>query len=67
MTTWTIEDLTKIESAIAEGVRIVEYQDRKVEYRSLKDMLATRDIIKTSLGLKQKTTRILASHNKGTC
>lgn len=64
---WTSEDLAKLEKAIAEGVRRVKYQDREIEYRSLKDMMATRDVIRECLGLKKKSARILGSHDKGTC
>ena len=39
-------DLDAIDSAIKSGKRAVQYNQRRVEYQSLSDMLKARDIIK---------------------
>lgn len=48
-TTWTMEQLEALEKAIAEGVRRVKYQDKEVEYRDLKDMLALANTMRAAL------------------
>lgn len=62
---WTQDDLTALEAAIATGALTVQYTDKKIEYRSLKDMLQIRDMIRGNLGLVNKTTRIYMKHSKG--
>ncbi len=55
-----------LEAAIAEGARIVEYEDRKVEYRSLKDMLALLGKMEKDLGLtNRKPNRVRVETSKG--
>jgi len=36
---YTLEQYQALSAAIAEGVKVVEYADKKVEYRDLPDML----------------------------
>ena len=36
---WTADDLAAIEAAIAKGVLRVEYNDRTVVYRSIKELV----------------------------
>lgn len=62
---YTSEQLTALENAIAEGVLKVEYGDKKVEYRSLNEMIRIRDIIKQALG-DGKPRRTYAAFSKGT-
>ena len=64
---FTEEQLIALEAAIAQGVKRDEYADKVVEYPSLKDMLALRDVIRTELGLINSFSgnRKLASYNKG--
>lgn len=64
--TWTSEDLANLESAMAQGVKRVEYNDRTVEYRSLNEMKETRELIKRSLGLNKRGGRLLCKSSKGT-
>lgn len=64
---FTTEDLEAIEAAIATGALRVEYNDRTVVYRNLKDMFSTRDLIKRCLGLTKRSGRILCTTKKGTC
>ena len=63
---WTTDDLEALESAMAQGVRKVEYNDRTVEYRSLNEMKQLRELIKRSLGLNKRGGRLLCEADKGT-
>jgi hypothetical protein len=70
---FTIEALQALEKAIADGAMRVKYSDKEIEYRSLKEMLQVRDLMRNQLGLKTKCgepglfggTRIIAKHSKG--
>lgn len=64
-TTWTLEDLTALETAMAQGVKEVQYNDRKVTYRTLQEMKELRELIKRSLGLNKRSGRILCEAKKG--
>ena len=48
-TTYTIEQLTALEKAIAEGVKRVKYQDKEVEYRSLEEMFTLANTMRAVL------------------
>ena len=63
--TFTLKQLASLEKAIADGVLIVKYSDKMVTYRSLDEMIRTRDIMRRELGLIQKTTRLHANFSKG--
>lgn len=63
--TWTLENLEALESAMAQGVRKVEYNDRTVEYRSLNEMKQLRELMKRALGLNKRGGRILCETSKG--
>jgi len=65
-TTYTLEMLAELESAIAKGIFSVKYQDKTVVYRSLNEMLKLRDHMRRCLGLVQGSSRVLAEHCKGT-
>jgi hypothetical protein len=62
---WTLEQLTALEDAIAQGTLIVRYADKQVQYRSLTEMLQLRDMMRQELGLSQPTKRLFAKHSKG--
>lgn len=71
---FTQDDLTALETAMKSGTRVVRYQDKTVEYRTLEEMLKLYNFIKTKLdeattpeGLQTTvgTKRILASYSKG--
>lgn len=63
---FTQTQLDALDVAIANGRRVVEYDGRKVEYRSITEMLKLRDLIKQELGLAPKSPRRrVVSHNKG--
>jgi hypothetical protein len=65
MASYTIEQVQALEAAIAQGVLIVEYADKKVEYRSLDEMLRILSIMKDALGLNKNGGRRYAVHSKG--
>lgn len=46
---WTTNDLAVIETAIASGQLSVEYQDQKITYRSMTDLLKAKSIIEQYL------------------
>lgn len=62
---YTQPQLDALETAIAEGALKVEYGDKKVEYRSLNEMIRIRDIMRSELGQLPKPRRTLASFSKG--
>jgi hypothetical protein len=65
-TSFTIEQLQALESAIAQGTLRVKYGDKEVEYRSLSDMLRLLDLMRRELGLVPKGSgKVFASFNKG--
>ncbi len=64
--TYTIEQHDSLEASIASGERRVKYEDREVEYRSLKEMQAILRLMKAELGLESKAPqRTLLAFNKG--
>lgn len=46
---WTTSDLTTIETAIASGTLSVQFADRRVQYRTMDELLKARDIIKAAV------------------
>ncbi len=46
---FTADDLTALDEALKAGVRRVQYRDRTVEYQSVKDMIAARNVIKAEI------------------
>jgi hypothetical protein len=62
---YTQQQLDDLEASIAEGALTVKYEDRVVTYRSLKEMVSIRDVIRSALGLTgNKPRRILSSPSK---
>lgn len=49
---FTLERLEALEAAIADGVLSVQYSDKNITYRSMKEMLQARDLMRRKLGLK---------------
>lgn len=62
---FTPQQLAILDAAIAEGTLKVEYGDKKVEYRSLNEMLNIRALMAAELG-EGKPRRTYASFSKGT-
>ncbi len=48
---WTQEEYDALKAAMATGALKVEYADKKVEYRSLKDMRELLSVMAADLGL----------------
>ncbi len=46
---YTQKHLDLVERAIARGEKIVRYEDRTVEYRSVDELIQARDLIRTEL------------------
>ena len=59
--------LDELERAIYAGVLTIEYNDKRIRYRSLKEMQETVDKLKIELGIAKKTSKCFANFNKGTC
>lgn len=67
-TNFTEDDLAAIEEAIASGALEVEYNDRRVKYRSMNELKQARELIRRALGLTNKSgSRLLCEAKKGTC
>lgn len=64
---WTLEDLSQIKAAIASGAMKVEYNDRTVIYKSLKELKQSKFMIELELGLVKRGGRILCKTSKGIC
>ena len=66
-TTYTLKDVERLRAAIGKGVQEVQYQDKKVKYNSIDDMLKALRMMEQELGLKKRSSRVLAEHDKGLC
>jgi len=64
-TSWTMEQLTALEEAIAKGVLEVKYQDKEIRYRTLNEMLILRNEMRKALGCVKKISRVFVKTNKG--
>lgn len=63
---FTQQQLDILNSAIAQGALTVEYADKKVTYRSLNEMLNTRNIMMQELGIvKPNSGRRYADYRSG--
>lgn len=64
--TFTQEQLTALQAAIAQGVLTVEYSDKKVTYRSLEEMLQLLGMMQDSVnGTNSRSRRYYAQHSTG--
>ena len=50
---YTQNDLETIERAIATGERVVQFAERRIEYRSIDELIRARDQIQQSLQSKK--------------
>lgn len=62
---WTLDNLTALEDAIAQGVTQVMYGNKLVIYRSLDEMMKLRQTMRQELGLNTAPKRLFAKHSKG--
>lgn len=66
---WTQSQLDALEAAIANGTTLVAYGDKRVQYRSLDEMIRIRDLIKKDLSsstVTAESSRVYADFSKGT-
>lgn len=61
---YTVELLMELEKSIAQGVQSVTHQDKTVVYRSLKEMLVLRNVIRRSLGLAGQGNGFFGGYKK---
>ena len=62
------DDLDALELAIASGVMIVQYTDKKIQYNSVSDMFKAREFLRRKLGLSNQdgqASRIVMTTRKG--
>lgn len=66
---WTADQLSQLDTAIANGSLTVKYGDKQVTYRSLEEMLRIRDLMRKELGVVSKARggRVYPYFSKGTC
>lgn len=59
---YTKADLARVERAIARGEKIVRYEDRTVEYRTVDELVQARNLIQSELvrgaGPRSRLTRL---------
>lgn len=66
-TTYTLEQYQALKCALAEGAKVVRYQDKWIEYRTFDEMKKIIAEMEVELGLKtKKCTRIHGSFKDGT-
>lgn len=63
---YTTDDLEKLEAALSSGAEQVEYNDRTVKFRSIKQLKEAIQVVKRELGLVKAGGRLLCKASKGT-
>jgi len=67
-TLYTLEQYQALKCALAEGAKVVRYQDKWIEYRSFDEMKKILGEMEIELGLKSsRCKRIYGRFSKGTC
>ena len=54
---FTLENLKRLERAIAKGVKSVKYTDKEITFHSIDEMLKARDVMRSCLGLNKNKGR----------
>lgn len=65
---WTTAQLKALEDAIANGSLVVQYGDKRVQYRSLDEMLKLREVMKRELygsAASGEAARVKTKYSKG--
>jgi hypothetical protein len=63
---FTLQQLEKLEEAIAQGALEVQYADKRVRYESMAAMLRLRTLMQEELGIIEPSRRrVYATFNKG--
>ena len=63
MAAYTQSDLDALRSSIARGVRVVEYNGERVEYRSLKEMQSLASQMERELSGQASTRSVFGTSN----
>ena len=63
--TWTSEDVAKLERAIATGAKSVQFRDRRVDYRSLDEMRSALREMRRAVAGEPRRTRRYAEYDGG--
>ncbi len=64
-TGYTHEQLAALREAIASGERVVQFNGRRIEYRSLDEMRQIKDMMECALNPLQRRRRHRAVFSKG--
>ena len=64
---YTQDQLTALKDALAEGTKVVRYQDKWVEYRSFEEMVKIINLMEAELGNGRRGFRLFGKFSKGTC
>lgn len=67
---YTLEQYNTLKAAVAQGALMVQYADKRVQYRSLEEMLAILKMMEQELGIGSgastfQGTRRVAQFDKG--
>lgn len=62
---YTQEQLTALTEAISLGATSVQYADKKVEYRSLNEMLRLKNTMEAQLGIGKTNRRKYVEYTRG--
>lgn len=64
---WTQTDLDALKAAMKRGERVVQYRDRRVEYRSMDEMIQLKNLMENEVNAVGNATprHSLASFSKG--
>jgi hypothetical protein len=64
---FTTDQYEKLQDAISQGVMIVKYADKEIQYRSLDDMIRTAALMADALGLSNNNSSraIRSSYKSG--
>ena len=64
---YTKTQLEALKTALAEGTKVVRYQDKWIEYRSFDEMIKIINLMEIELGNGKRGFRIYGKFSKGTC
>jgi hypothetical protein len=62
---WTQADLSNLNRAIVTGTKRVTVDGKTVEYRSMEELVAARDMVVRELGLSNSPARKFGTYSKG--
>ncbi|WP_375592190.1 phage head-tail joining protein [Chitiniphilus eburneus] len=63
---FTADQLARLEAAIAKGERVVQYDGRRVEYRTIDELIRARDEIRAALASQDgPRSRVIRLYHAG--